>query len=103
MLQRGRPRLLPALALTAVLALALTPPAGAAGWTVWRPEGIDVFAGLFARLLDRLELAPPSGVVLKCSDQGSSIDPNGCSKTQPGGQKSQLQKRLRGARSQEAY
>ena len=83
MSQRGRNCFLLALTLTAVLALAWAPPAQAAGWTDWRDQGRELAAGLVARVLDRLGLAPhSSSIMVKCgdSDHGSSIDPNGCPK-----------------------
>lgn len=93
-----------ALALTAVFALSLSPPAGAAGWSVLQPEGLERFVGFYAHVLDRLGLAPHWGVVLKCGDQGASIDPNGCPKataerSQSGAERSQARTRLRGAGS----
>jgi len=102
MVQKGRTRLLLALVLSAVLALAQTSPASAAGWPVWRLEGMEAFAGFFAHLFDRLEPEESHpGVVLKCGDQGSSIDPNGCTKAQSGSERSQVQRRLRGTGSKE--
>lgn len=87
MFQRGRNRLLLALTLTVVLALAWAPPAQATGWTDWREEGRELAAGLVTRVLDRLGLAPhPGSTMTKCgdSDHGGSIDPNGCPKTTSG-------------------
>jgi hypothetical protein len=112
MFQRGRNRFLPALALTAVLALALTPPAGAAGWSLWREEGRELAAGFFAHVLDLLGITRDPGAILKCgdpSDQGASIDPNGCPKAttsgrpQPTAERSELHGHLRSAGSRGAY
>jgi hypothetical protein len=102
MLQRGRPRLFFVLTLATVLALALSPPSGAAGWTVWRAEGPEAISGFFAHVLVRLGLAPPPRVVLKCGDQGSTIDPNGCPRAQADPETSQFPRPLRSARSREA-
>jgi hypothetical protein len=83
MFQKGRIRLLPALALAAVLALALTPPAGAAGWAAWGKEGRQLAVGLVTSILERLNLGWSPSMTLKCIDDGASIDPNGCPKATP--------------------
>jgi hypothetical protein len=71
------------LGLTAILVMAVTAPAGAAGWDGAVGEVREVAGRFMPRILAWLDLAPRPEPGLKC-DQGPQGDPNGCPKA--GGQ-----------------
>ncbi len=79
MFPRNKNRVGAAVALAVVLALVLTAPAGAAGWPVWEDAHTWVDR-LLPRALSWLGLAESRTMTLKC-EKGSSIDPNGCTKS----------------------
>jgi hypothetical protein len=69
-------------ALAVVLALALTAPAGAAGWPGWG-DAHAWTGGFLPRALAWLGLAESRSTAPTCT-KGSSIDPNGCAKSDHG-------------------
>jgi len=79
MLRKERKRLGAALILAAALALTLAVPAGAADLSGWREARELMADGFLSRVLGWLGLAPAPGI-RKC-DQGASIEPNGCPKS----------------------
>jgi hypothetical protein len=74
-LRGGKNRIGAAVALAAVLAMALSTPAGAAPWGGWG-EAREITSSFLPRVLVWLGLSPIPSAVLKC-DGGSQIDPNG--------------------------
>jgi hypothetical protein len=82
MFRRNKNRVGAAVALAVVLALALTAPAGAAGWPVWG-DAHAWAGGFLPRVLVWLGWAGSRGTAPTC-DKGSSIDPDGCAKADHG-------------------
>jgi hypothetical protein len=74
----GKKRLAAAVALTTVLALGLAAPAAAKDWGRWS-EAREWAGGLLPLVLGWLGDALNSAMIQK-SEQGTSIDPNGCPK-----------------------
>src|SRR4029077_1837813 len=82
MFPRNKNRVGAAVALAVVLALVLTAPAGAAGWPVWG-DAHAWTGGFLPCVLAWLGLAEGRGTAPTC-DKGSSIDPDGCAKSDHG-------------------